>query len=112
MEPVVTTVTDKEVSEDEELISILKNLCDNMYPAQISFDDPDNPNFTRKCDSARIMKVEENTVDIHAFFNGASAKYSNVSIWAIKSIKLVATKQMLSNKYQSARFYKMDVAEI
>lgn len=112
-EPIITTVTDKEITSDAEMRTLFETLHREQQNVQLSFEDPDNRDFVRNLENARITAIRpDNTIDIHAFFNGASVKYGGIPLLNMKRVRLVAGKQALTSKYRVTRFHHMDVAEI
>jgi hypothetical protein len=73
-EPVITTVTDEELTDDVAIRELLQSLKDNDQRVHMSFEDSDTQ-FIKSLDSVRITAVNEKSVDIHAFLATASVKY-------------------------------------
>ena len=111
MEPIITTVANREVEDDAEIKSILDMVMTNQYYVEIGYIDHDSGNsvnYTR----ARITGVGQDTLDIHAFLPTASLKLKAIPINSLQKIKLIASKQEIVQKYKVSRWMLMDVAEI
>ena len=110
-EPVLTTITDDEISDEKDVKDLLQKLKDMQHSIHLSYEDPDTY-FIRSLDSVRIINISENAIDIHAFLNSATVKYRDIPIVNIKKIRVVSTKQEMSQRYKVTRFQMMEVAEI
>lgn len=110
-EPIVTTVEDREISEEEarELLLRLKESGQSIY---MEFEDSEHPEFKKYLENVRITAVNEHTIDFSAYFSGASAKYSDVPIFNVRKIRVLANKSLISKKYRVTRWHMMDVAEV
>jgi hypothetical protein len=111
-EPVITTVTDDEMVNDDEIRKVLETVKEMGHSVQITMEDPGNPEYIKNFDNARITAVREGSVDIHAFFNGASVRHREVPFHNLRKVRLVASRQILGKKYRVTRWHQMDVAEI
>lgn len=111
-EPIVTTVTDEDITDDKAIKELLSAICNNGSSVHMAMEDPQHPDYVKSFENVRITSVGENTIDIHAFFNGASIKYRDVPFVNVQSVRVVASKQVLSQKYKVTRWHYMDVAEI
>ena len=111
-EPIVSTISDEDISDQAEVKAILTRLKEMQHGVYMEFEDVDNPDFRRSLENVRITEVKDDSVDVHAFFNNASAKYKNIPFLNIYKIRLIASKQAVSSKYKVTRWHMMDVAEI
>jgi len=111
-EPIIHTVSDDELTDEKAILSVLKNLKDMNHSVFMEFDDTQNPDHRICLDSVRIIAVNENSIDIHAFFQSATLKQKNIPILSIRKVRLLASKQALTKKYKVSRWHLMDVAEI
>lgn len=110
-EPLITVVTDEELTDENTIRDLLINFKENDVRIQLSYEDLESQ-FIKSLDSVRITAVYDKTIDIHAFLPSATAKYKDIPIINIRKIRLIASKQLLSKKYKVSRFHHMDVAEI
>lgn len=111
-EPIITTVSDEDISEEADVKALLNRLKDMQHGVYMEFEDVENPDHSRSLHNVRITEVKDQTVDIHAFFNNASARFRNIPFLNIRKIRLLANKQSVSKKYKVTRWHMMDVAEI
>lgn len=111
-EPVITTVSDDEIGSVEEIKALFEKFKEVRQNIGVEFEDTDNYDFVRKFDNARITEVHEDSVDFHVFFGNATARYRNVPFLNVRKVRVVASKQLLSKKYNVSRWHMMDVAEI
>lgn len=112
MEPVVTTVEDREMTDTAEIKQLFQQLKDMQHNVQMVLEDPEHPDYLKFFDNVRITGVGDNTVDLHVFYSSASAKFSAVPFLNIRKVKVLANKQIVSKKYKVSRWQMMDVAEI
>jgi hypothetical protein len=109
-EPIVTTVIDKEITEDDELLRLLRALKEEQHNITISFEDLGQRDFIRGFETARITSVSESgEIDLHAYFNGASVKYAGIPMLNIRSIRLIANDQV-SGTQKMKKFRSMDIS--
>lgn len=111
-EPVITTVSDEEISENEAIIALLNSFKDNQQSVAIEFRDPEFPESVKILDNVRILSVSEAAIDIHAFFSQSSAKYKGIPLHNVTKVRLIANKQAIGRKYRVNRWHLLDVAEI
>ncbi len=78
----------------------------------MSFVETDSADNVKNLSQVRVIAINEDSVDIHAFFTGSMAKFRNIPFYNIKHIKLIANKQAISQKYKVNRWHLLDVAEI
>lgn len=111
-EPVLTTVSDKEVSDDAEMREILTSIKQHNQDVGIEFIDPES-DAVRTLDRVRITEVKpEGAIDIHAFFPQSSARFRNISFYNIRRISMIASRQVMSRKYKVSRWQMLDVADL
>lgn len=111
-EPVITTVSDDEINSDEEIQKLFQSFKDLGYSIQLTMEDPSNADYLKNFDNVRVTAVREYSVDLHAFFGGASVRYREIPFNTIRKVRLVASRQILGQKYKVSRWHQMDVAEI
>ena len=111
-EPLITTVTDEDIADDTQILTILQDLKKMQHNVFIKFSDAENPDNIKKMDNVRITSISENSIDIHAFFQHASMKIKNIPINNIYEIRILANKQLLAQKYKVTRWHQLDVAEV
>ena len=110
-EPVISTITDDEVS-DQALLDLLNSLKESQQNVYMEYRDSNDAEIIKKLESVRITNVTPEAIDIHAFFKTASARIKEIPIHCLREVRLIATKQLLAQKYKVKRWHMMDVAEI
>ena len=109
-EPIITTVIDKEITDEEELLRLLTALKDEQHNIAVAFEDMGQRDYVRSFEVARITAISENgEISLHAYFNGASVKYAGIPILNIKSIRLIANEQV-GTAQKMKKFRLMDVS--
>lgn len=111
-EPIVTTISDDDLNDEKEIKTLLLRLKELQHGVYMEFEDVENLDYRRMCNNVRITDVRDNDCDIHAFYPNASARYRKVPFLNIHKIRLLANKQVVSQKYKVTRWHLMDVAEI
>ena len=110
-EPVLTTVTDEDIIDDQSINDILLRVKNMQHGVHMSYEDPETQ-FIRALDNVRITNISDKTIDIHAFMNSVSVRYRDIPISNIRKIRIIASKQELSQRYKVNRFQMMEVAEV
>jgi hypothetical protein len=112
-EPVITTITDDELTDESAILDLVKSIKEQQHNVSIHFEDPDT-HFIHVCEAARITAIDEanKTINLHVFYSGASMKYALVPVSSLRKIRLVASRQQLSEKYKVTRWHHMEVAEV
>lgn len=111
-EPIVKTVSDEDLTQEEDIISLLLDLKDTNQDIEILIIDPNKPGLTKKFDRARVLRVEDKKYDLRVFYKSATTRLRDLDIEGIKNLSFVASKEMMSRKYSVSRWHLMDVAEI
>ncbi len=111
-EPVISTITDEEINESKVVHDLLTSLKDQQHNIYLEYRDGQDAEIIKKLDNVRITGLSEDTIDIHAFFKTATARIKDIPITNVREIRLIATKQLLTQKYKVLRWHMMDVAEI
>lgn len=111
-EPIISTISDDDLTDDKAIRDLLISLKQMQHNVYMEYRDPEFPDMIKKLDNVRIIEVRENNIDIHAFFSRASAKMKNIPFHNIDRIQLIASKQLISQKYRVNRWHLMDIAEI
>jgi hypothetical protein len=111
-EPVITVVTDEEVFEQKALIDLLTSVKEGQHTVYLEYRDEHDAEIVKKLETVRITDVTDTTIDIHAFFKTASARIKGILITNLREMRLIATKQLLAQKYRIKRWHIMDIAEI
>jgi hypothetical protein len=111
-EPVISTITDDEVTDPKALQDLLTSLKDQQHTISLEYRDSYDAEIIKSLESVRITNVTADTIDIHAFFKTATARIKEIPITNLRSIRLIATKQLLAQKYKVKRWHMMDVAEV
>lgn len=111
-EPVISTITDEEVSDLKAVEDLLNSLKEQQHSIYLEYSDPHDAAIVKKLEDVRITNISEGTIDIHVFFKTASARIKGIPIINLREIRLIATKQLLQQKYKVKRWHMMDVAEV
>jgi hypothetical protein len=104
-EPVITTVSDQEITDDGAVKDLLLSLMKMQHSIFMEYADPEHSDSIKKLENVRITNVGEDTIDIHAFFHTASAKVKGIPFHNIHRIRLLASKQLISQKYKVTRWH-------
>lgn len=111
VEPVLTVITDEEITDEVAIKTLLGRIKDMQHSVHMSYEDPESQ-FVRSLDSVRITNISDKTIDIHAFLNSATVRYKDIPINNIRKIRVVASKQEMSQKHKVSRFQMMEVPDI
>ncbi len=111
-EPVISTITDEEVSDPKAIHDLLGSIKEEQHNIYLEYRDSYDAEIIKKLENVRITGLTEDTIDIHIFFKTASARIKGIPINNLREIRLIATKQLLTQKYRVKRWHMMDVAEI
>lgn len=111
-EPIIHTIADEEISEDQAIRKLLRDIHSANHSIFIEFDDPHSPDFLRRIENARVINVSEEFIEIQAFYSNASMKFKNIPFVSIKKIQMLSSKSDLQKKYKISRWKMMDIAEI
>lgn len=110
-EPVITTISDDEITDDEAVKELLVKIKKMQYNIAIEFTDKDS-DVVKSIEKARIMDIKEDTCDISGFFSQSSVKYRDIPFGYIRKIRVIASKTDISKKYRVNRWHLLDVAEV
>jgi hypothetical protein len=111
-EPIITTVSDMEISETEEIRGLFVGFKENQQSISIEFHDPDFPESVKTLDNARVTDIADSTFDLHAFFSHASARYRRIPYHNVKKVRIIAGKGAIAKKYKVSRWHLLDVADL
>jgi hypothetical protein len=111
-EPVISTVSDDELTDETAIKDLLLNLKRMQHNVYMEYVDPEFPDMLKKLETVRITDVRDGEIDIHAFFSTASAKLKGIPFSCLRKVRLLATKQLIAQKYRVTRWHMMDVAEV
>ena len=111
-EPVISTITDEEITDPKAIHDLLVSLKDQQHNVYLEYRDANDAEIIKKMDVVRITNVTEDTIDIYAIFKVATARIKEIPITNLREIRLIATKQLLAHKYKVLRWHMMDVAEV
>lgn len=110
-EPVLTTITDEDISDEKLILNILTKLKDSQQSFHLSYEDFETQ-FIRSLDNVRITNIHDNMIDIHAFLASANVKYKNIALNNIRKIRVISSKQDISKRHKVNRFQTMEVADL
>ena len=96
---IVTTVFDKELTEKDEILIVLKNLLDERIDFSMTMKKymPLQQNyFSINFEKVRVKKIyEDDTVDLLAFKKGVKTSMKNVNIDHLVSIMAITKKHRI-----------------
>lgn len=107
-EPVITTVEDRILSGDEVLKVITEIQSKNQSISIVI----ENDGHLKKFDSARILAINGYKFSLHAYFQAASVKYSDIDIDNIKEIRVIAGKGMMQSRRKVVKWHSIEAAEL
>ena len=89
---VITTVDDVDLRDKPVIVKLLQNICESSVDINISYS---KSGVLRTYDKCRIVKVNDDSIDIKAFYNKGIVNDTNIALNDIMSIVMQTYKNAI-----------------
>ena len=108
---IITTITDRDITKEDEIISLLNILVEGSVDLEVAYRDP-KTNFIQNYDRVRIDKIdlEKKMIDLSAYMRMNRIRITNIPFDNVMSITLVSDTNNIIMKNENIK--KFDFVDI